>query len=215
MLRKAPPMASIRRTPGHPTWAVRYRDPASRQHTKHFKKRADAERFANSVEADKARGHWIDPSLGKTSFGEWLEQWQASRVNLRPSTQARDDSYLRCLILPTFGRRPIGAIKRVEIRTWIADLQARGYAAATIRKASQIVSGAFNAAVADGLIGHSPTTGTPLPKVEHHEMRALTADEIQQLAVLLLEVVDKGRASRLRFGVNELQTDWGGSRGAP
>lgn len=175
-------MASIRRTPDTATWQVRYRDPTGRQRSRNFKKRVDAERWAATVEADKARGHWVDPALAKTSSGDWLRQWQASRLNLRRSTRARDEATLRNHIVPVFGHRPIGAIGPGEVRKWVADMEARGYAPATIQKAHQLFAAALNAAVEDGLIVRTPTRGTILPKTEGHEMRFLAVEEVAALA---------------------------------
>jgi hypothetical protein len=36
-------------------------------------RKADAQKFANLVEADITRGEWLDPLLGKETFGDWAE----------------------------------------------------------------------------------------------------------------------------------------------
>ena len=60
-------MASIREraTPtGQRRWEVVYRGPDRRQRTKTFRRKTDAQRYANTIEADLARHDWIDPQRG-------------------------------------------------------------------------------------------------------------------------------------------------------
>ncbi len=63
-----------RKAEGH-YWQVRYVDPKGAQHARNFVKRADAERFVTTMEADVLRGAWIDPSYGRTPLAEWAERW--------------------------------------------------------------------------------------------------------------------------------------------
>lgn len=67
-------MASIRSSRSG-TFQVRYRDPNGRQRARNFDRKTDATRFAAGVETDKVRGDWMDPRLGKVTFGEWAEEW--------------------------------------------------------------------------------------------------------------------------------------------
>ena len=50
------------------------------------------------------------------------------------STKARDESYLRSLVLPVSADIPIGAIGVFDVQGWVTDLNADGYARATIRQ---------------------------------------------------------------------------------
>ena len=95
---------------------VRYRTATGTVRTRTFKRRKDADAHRSLVEADLLRGEWCDPRLGRVSFADWTKRWKETTVNLRPSTIARDDSYLRSLILPTF------ADYRILLRSQIADL---------------------------------------------------------------------------------------------
>ena len=57
-------MAHIRKK-GAGQWQVRYRDPAGSERARTFRRKVDAENFLVTVEADKLRGTWTDPRLGK------------------------------------------------------------------------------------------------------------------------------------------------------
>ncbi|MDH3730321.1 MAG: tyrosine-type recombinase/integrase [Acidimicrobiia bacterium] len=178
-------MASIRKVvhrTGRMSWQARWRDPTGGQRSKNFPRRIDAERFLVTVEARKLAGTYIDPRAGRLRLGDFTQQTTAGWVNRRDSTKARDESYLRSLVLPTFADMPIGAIGLFDVQEWIADLDAAGYAPATIRKASQLLERILNDAVNGGLIAASPCRDITLPKTQDTEKRFLSPEEITHLA---------------------------------
>lgn len=127
-------------------WQARYRGPDGRERSKRFDRKIDAERWLDLNGADIARGQWVDPRLGKITFREWAEQWTTTTAANRPSTRARDASYLRTHILPTFGDRQLGSISHLEVRGWVAELTTRK-APATVRLAAgggRVVVGRYN-----------------------------------------------------------------------
>jgi integrase len=173
-------MAHIRRRSGN--WQVRYRIPSGNERTRTFRRKIDAKAFLVTVEADKVRGTWLDPNHGLIRFGEWWAQWHAGRVNLRPSSRSRDDSYWRSFIAPTLADEPIGSIRPDLLRKWVARLLDSGVKPATIRKAAQLVKASLETAVDDGLIGSNPARKLALPPIPPLEMRFATADEIRELS---------------------------------
>ena len=176
-------MAHIRRHPKTPNrWQVRYIDPYGKERSKNFARKVDAEKYLHTVEVEKIRGEWTDPAAGKIRFGEWALQVDETRPNRRESTRARDASYLKNLVLPTFSDVELAAVHPNNIRVWIADLQDQGYAPATIAKAYQILSRAFRVAVSDGLIARTPCREIKLPKNDRDEKRFLTAAEAEDLS---------------------------------
>ncbi len=178
-------MASIRKVvhrTGRTTWQARWRDPTGAQHSKNFPRRIDAERFLVTIEARKLAGAYIDPRAGRIRLGDFAEQTTAGWVNRRDSTKARDESYLRSLVMPVFAAMPIGAITLFDVQEWVSDLDADGYAPATIRKAHQLLGRICNDAVNGGLIARTPCLDVTLPKIEDTEKRFLTPTEIAHLA---------------------------------
>ncbi len=166
---------------GH-AWRVGYRGPDYQQRHKTFTRKADAELFAATVETDQARGDWTDPQLGKITVAEWALQVEASRLNRRRSTIARDDTYLRSFILPAFGDSRLADVLPIAVQKWVAALAASGYAPATIHKAYEILGRIFTAAVESRLIPRSPCQGVKLPRIEQTDKRFLSPAEIQYLA---------------------------------
>ena len=167
---------------GQQAWQARWRDPAGIQRSKNFRRRLDAERHLTVVESEIFAGRYVDSALGKIRFDEWLPQAEAARINRRPSTKARDESYYRNLVVPTFGTMPLGSIQPVHVQRWVADLADKEYASATIRKAYQLLCRAFEAAVQSGVISRTPCRGVQLPTNETSEMRFLSPTEIKKLA---------------------------------
>ena len=178
-------MGSVRRVvhgSGQQAWQARWRDPAGIQRSKNFRRRIDAERHLTAVESAIHAGTYVDSALAKIRFDEWLPQAEAARINRRPSTKARDESYFRNLVVPTFGTMPLGSIQPIHVQRWVADLAEKEYASATIRKAYQLLCRTFDAAVQSGVILRTPCRGVQLPANETAEMRFLSPSEIQELA---------------------------------
>ncbi len=174
-------MSSTEKTE-HGTYRVRYRTPDGRSRSKTFKRRADADAFAATVETSKLQGTYTDPSPGKTRFGDWAKHVQVSRINLAPSTRARDDSYFRSFMLPYFANETLARVNPLQVQRWMSALVAEDYAPGTIRKAYQLLSAVFDAAVNSDLIPRSPCRGIKLPKDIREELRFLSPEEVEQLA---------------------------------
>ena len=80
-------MASIDKR-GDGRYRARWREyPGGPQKTRHFDKRADAQRFLDGIRGDLSRGLYIDPAGGRTPFREYAEQW---RVHKHPLLLAHE-----------------------------------------------------------------------------------------------------------------------------
>jgi len=163
-------------------WRARYLGPDGHRHSSTFRKKGDADAFLNGQQTDQGRGVWVDPRLGRTPLGEWVERWWATTTNLRPSTRARDWGYIDRYILPPFKDQAIGEVTQLDVRAWVAELSATGLAPATVVKAYQILGKLLAAAVDGGLIATTPCRRVPLPRVEREEMRFLTPEQVATLA---------------------------------
>jgi integrase len=189
---------------GKVSYRARYRDPAGRERSRSFARKADAERWLAEVEHAKTRGLWTDPRLGRIRFADWLSAWWATTTNLRPTTRARDETLLRRHALPRFGQLPLAAIGQLEVRSWVVQLSAEGLAPATVVKAYQLLGKVLAAAVDAGYLAQSPCRNVPLPKIEREEMRFLTPAEIVDLAEAIharyRALVSVGAYGGLRIG---------------
>ena len=185
-------MAHIRRHPVSGRWQVRYRDPDSRERSRTFTRKVDADRFAATVAADVVRGDFIDPRQGKVTVAEFAERWQATRSHLAQATRDQDRHYLNSLVLPTFGRRAVASIRPSEIETWLARLDR---APATKAKALQKLAAILRVAVGDGAIKTNPCEGIRRPSQKpRREGRALTEAEVAAVIEAAEEVDDSTAA---------------------
>ena len=183
-------MASIRKrstTAGNVRWEVVYRDPSSRQRSKSFVRKVDAQRYANSVETDIERSDWIDPQGAKQSFGEWANRWIATTTHLKPTTQQGYESIVTKHLLPRFGELPIGSIDHPIVLAFLSDLQASGAAAGTVRNVRDATRLIFDLAVRSGIVKTNPVKGAKAPRSRPNEMVFLDADQVAALADAIIE----------------------------
>jgi integrase len=196
-------MAWVRKAPSG-KWQARWRDPGGRHKVKTFRLRRDAERFLATIEAAKVRGSYIDPSLGKVTFGEYAERFLSSAVDLAPSTKATYETEYRLYLRGAFGQVPIASIRPADLRTLVADLLAHDVGARTVQLVHQTASRVLRQAVEDGLIPANPASRVKTPSTERRAIRILTVEEVEALAdafdpryrVLVL----LGAYAGLRFG---------------
>jgi len=180
-------MASVvtkRLSDGSRAYLVRFRTSDGTQRSKQFKRRRDADAFMNVVEVDRLRGTLIDPRLGRETVAEWWDRWWPTVTSLRPSTRARDAQFFRSHVRPVFGGTALARLDRTTIRKWVASLgdpDGSHLAPATIHKVVQVFNKCVSAAVEDRVIQHNPLAQLPLPKIEQHEMRFLTSDDLWKL----------------------------------
>src|SRR3954447_7591807 len=88
---------------------VRFRDPDGRQRKKTFGKKAEADRFAATVEGDKHRGQYIDHA-DRTTGTECGRPWAPARPP-RASTAARVSSLIDVHIAGTrLGQRRLADV---------------------------------------------------------------------------------------------------------
>lgn len=169
-------------------WRAGYRGPDGKAINRHFPRQVDGKRWLDEVTASLVGGSWVAPERSRVTFAAWSQDWLTARaVRLRASTLARDEAYLRSLILPTFGPVPLVKITQASVQAWVVRTHKAGKAAATTGKAYQILAACLASAVAAGSLSRSPCVGVQLPRIEREEMRFLTNDEVAELAAAMPE----------------------------
>ncbi|HEY8526999.1 MAG TPA: tyrosine-type recombinase/integrase [Acidimicrobiales bacterium] len=176
-------MASVhkRETSRGVRYDVRYRDPAGRPRVKTWRRRADAERFARQVEADKDRGLFLDPKLARTPLAEVAKAWLDSNPGKRDGSWQRDEIAVRRHIVPALGDRPVGGLTPGDVQAAV-NRWARERAPRTVRREYGVLRAILNYAVANDLIGRTPCRGIKLPEVTRSERHIVDADELARLA---------------------------------
>ncbi|MGW5333624.1 tyrosine-type recombinase/integrase [Streptomyces bauhiniae] len=183
-------------------WQVRWRDAAGEQQKENFAKRSQADTRAATIEADLARGLYVDPAAGKESFRAVAERWRASAMH-NGGTPTRVERALRLHIYPTFGDRPVVSIRPSDVQAWVKD-RSHALAATTLRTTFSYLVTIMTTAVRDRTIAINPCAGVKLPEARRPEIVPLHKDAVHALieaappryrAMILLAV-----ASGLRQG---------------
>lgn len=156
-------MGSVAKRPDGGAWRGRYRDGGGREHSRHFGRRVDAERWVIAQTAAVNDGTYCDPSAGKIPFGEYAAKWRQGQIH-RSTTAARVEVALRHHVLPTFSAAPLRSITRSQVQTWVKG-RAQLLAPSTVALTYGYLATICKAAVGDGLLVRSPCTGIRLPQV--------------------------------------------------
>ena len=168
-------------------WRGAYRDEAGKQHTKSFKRQADAKRWIATEEAKVVRGDWVNPAAGKVTFAAFYADWSPRQVWLSSTRENAD----LAVAGTTFAQMPLRSIRRSHVEAWVKRLTAN-LAPTTIDTRFTIIRGVFRAAVADRLIPSDPTFGVVLPRKRRAEA-AMTIPANADVATLLNAAEPVGR----------------------
>ncbi len=147
-------------------WVVRYRTTggrSSRQREQSFgRDLREAEDFALKVEHDKRAHVFVDPKAGQALFRAEAETWLDQHLGA-DSSIATYRSVLRAHIDPAIGGKPIGVIRRDDIKTLIAGMHRKMLSASRIGCAYLVISAVLAEAVRDKKLAESPCIGIQLP----------------------------------------------------
>ncbi|GGL09735.1 tyrosine-type recombinase/integrase [Nocardia jinanensis] len=161
-------------------YQVRYRKPDGKQTKKRgFRRKIDAEQFANTVEVKKLTGEYIAPSMGRMTVGELGPKWLARQVHIKPSWAERVDSIWRVHIEPHWGARQLASIERPEVKDWIAGIKR---APSTVADIHAVWSMILDEAVEEKRIPANPAAKMDLPRRQLVEHNYLTHDQVAALA---------------------------------
>jgi hypothetical protein len=81
---------------------------------------------------------------------------------------------MRVHILPSLGKGRLGAIGRLEVEGWIAELLMKGVSPATVNSAHRVLRLVLQTAFEAGIIGRNPAAGIKAQKTKREEMLFLT-----------------------------------------
>jgi integrase len=188
---------------GDGRWRARYRETAgSKERSRTFPRRVDAERFLTGIEHSKLMGNYVDPSASRITFRLFAEDWRQQQIH-RPGTATSVDQQLRLHVYPVIGDRALGTIRPSDIQALVRRL-ATDLAPSTVHVIHGRVAAVFRAAVRDRLIGSTPCVDIRLPRRSGAPLEVLTPDQAFALADALppryRAVVEAGAGLGLRPG---------------
>jgi integrase len=132
-------MATVTRHRGK--WVVDYRDTAGRRHV--LRKGNDGTAFRTRKEADDAladivkRGRKAESKITFQEYGEWWLE-HCARGQIKESTFEEYQSALKNHLYPTFGKRRMTKISRMEAREFITNEKKTGRRISEIRRLEKL-----------------------------------------------------------------------------
>ena len=106
------------------------------------------------MSASIGRSDWVDPELGRISFGRYADLWLAQRTDIRPRTREQYELLIKNKLKPAFGQRELAKVTPLHVRSWYADIAAQTPGSA--RSAYRLLKAIFNTAILDDLIVKNP-----------------------------------------------------------
>jgi integrase len=171
-------MASIARRPDG-TWRPRYRDAEGKEHSRHFARKADAQRWLDEVTTSIVTGTYVDPQAGRVTFRDFAVEWLAMQP-LRPTTVLKYEQFLRLNINPQLGDRTLAAIRPSHIQAMVARLSEH-LSPAVVRSNIVLTSSILKAALLDRRLAVNPCLGVKLPEVRKDRIDVMTTEQVLEL----------------------------------
>jgi integrase len=169
-----------------------------------FARRSEAERYLSLIEAQIARGEWIDPARATVQLRDYATQWIDQRPGLRPRTVDLYRSLLRRHINPRLGDVPLGKLDTPLIREWRAKLLADGVSSTTAKAYRLLRAVLMTAVREDRILPRNPCQVRGADR-EHAAERPVLS--VAQVVALADAVPERYRAmillttfASLRFG---------------
>ena len=177
-------MASGSITPRGKNFRVRvdYRDMLGRrrQVSKTAASKRQAEKLRTALLAEVDQGTFVKPS--KITVGIYLEQWLKSQVRstVSPSTYELYEIITKKHLTPVLGTIPLGRLRPQHIQALYAEKLQQGLSARTVQLQHVCLHKALDNAVKTGLLARNPIDAVTQPKVERHEIKTMTEEDISR-----------------------------------
>lgn len=151
-----------------------------RRVTATFDLATDAGKWVEDTRSDMRRGVWRDPTLGATLLGDWVSDWRRARL-VEPETAVHDGYQLRNHVLPHWGNRPVGSIRRIDVQAWITGMIQAGKGQPTIESAYFLLRSILSAAVEEDMIAQSPCRKIKLPDKPSRTIDWWTVEQVETI----------------------------------
>lgn len=149
-------MGQVKRR-GNVWWIRYYRNGKRHEESAHTDKKSEAETLLKQREGAVANGVPITAAIGRVRFETAAADLVTDyRINGRRSLKNVQTTIINGALLPWFGRRRMATITTADVRAYVADRQAHGYANATINRELSALKRMFTLAVQAGKLLQRP-----------------------------------------------------------
>lgn len=170
-------------------WRVRWYGPDTKQVSKTFARKAQAEDFARELEERLGNGTYRDPGAAKVRFAEVAEKWLAAQAHLKRGARARYRQDLDNYVIPRWGTTPIDRIRFEDIAEWVGELATapgrngkRPLGPSSIKGMHRVLHLVLGWGVKTGRLAVNPASGVPLPRKAPSDHVYLTHTQVAKLA---------------------------------
>lgn len=163
-----------------------YRDAAGKRRSAGtFPHKSAALRAAAAKETQVRRRLRDDPDAHKRLWGDWVDEWWQTR-SVEPSTLKTDAGRLEKHLRGRWDDVPLGAIRRHDVKAWVADLLRSGLSPSTAQRCIHLLSASLVAAVDAEILDGNPAARIDVTKgtgqVERYLTRAEFAAILEQMS---------------------------------
>ena len=175
-------------------YRVRWVDHTSRERTKGFPLKREAQVFADTIKAAQTTGVYRDPAKARAPFSEALERHLAAL-----SGEVKEDTlreYRRIAehrLFPTWGDWALNSMLLSDVQAWIGTLRAEGLGDSSLRNHGLLMRAALDTAVKDRHIAENPLKHLKLPTVKDSRAgKPFTSSQLEELVGWMPTAADKG-----------------------
>ena len=173
-------MASIGPKRADGSYRARYRDGSGKEHSRHFRRKVDAQRWLDGVTASLVGGTHVDPKTARTTVEQWCATWLEGYATRRASTVRQARVHI-AQIVKAFGPMRLVEVRPSQVKAWTASMKAAGFADsyvyATYRRLAQIMGDAVH----DGIVPRSPCSRKTSPGQGSQRPYVATTEQVWDL----------------------------------
>lgn len=179
----------------------KFRDEHGKQTAGTYGTRKEAIQAAQEREHAITRGTYISARDGARPLGPYIEAWVETRPTLEITTRAQYRSLATVHLIPAFGHKTIGGLRRTDIDTWHRQAEegrhvhvggrAKIPSRRTISVCMTLLSMIYESAVDEGIVSSNPLRTAKRPK-RITKVRKVMLPEQWQVAAAHLETAAGG-----------------------
>ncbi len=167
---------------GSSKWLARTRGPDGVEYSKTHRTKKAGDDWVADERAKNRRGEFVDKKRGKDQLATlWPAFWLKKRTEKDPEGEAYA-SLWRSRVEPVFGRTPVGRITEDSIQAWVQDMKDENLGTSRILHAHGTLAQMLAIAKRNKMISDNPTEFVELPRLHAEDPRALTSEQVHELA---------------------------------
>lgn len=180
-------MPSYRKLPSG-RWQAVVKHPSGKRYTKTDPLKKVVAEWATGLELEIRRGVFVDPNAGKITLEQWWVTWLETR-SVEKATASKSETHWRVHVRPAFGSWPIGSIRPLDVRKWVAakaNSNTDGRGGEALATALRLLRQLLEAAVEAKVIRENPAESVKAPTPPKHVDRFLSLEEAHTLVACVL-----------------------------